>query len=171
MCGIVGYIGAQDASEVLVEGLKTLEYRGYDSAGVAILAEDGLDRRRAEGKLRNLSKRLKEAPLSGTIGIGHTRWATHGKPNETNAHPHRAGGVAVVHNGIIENYAALRQELQAGGAVFTSETDTEVVAHLVHHFRAQGLDLQASVAAAIERLEGAYAIAVVDEAYPEAVRP
>ena len=91
MCGIVGYIGAQDASEVLVEGLKTLEYRGYDSAGVAILAEDGLDRRRAEGKLRNLSKRLKEAPLSGTFGIGHTRWATHGKPNQTNAHPHRAG--------------------------------------------------------------------------------
>ena len=167
MCGIVGYIGAQDASEVLVEGLKTLEYRGYDSAGVAILAEGGLDRRRAEGKLRNLSKRLKEAPLAGTLGIGHTRWATHGKPNETNAHPHRAGGVAVVHNGIIENYAALRQELQAGGAVFTSETDTEVVAHLVQHFRAQGLDLQASVAAAIERLEGAYAIAVVDEAYPD----
>ena len=167
MCGIVGYIGAEVAADVLVEGLKTLEYRGYDSAGVAVIGAEGLDRRRAEGKLKNLSKRLREAPLAGSLGIGHTRWATHGRPNETNAHPHRAGTVAVVHNGIIENYAELRSELQSQGAVFHSETDTEVVAHLVASLRAQGMDLRAAVESAIQRLEGAYAIAVVDEEYPD----
>ena len=167
MCGIVGYIGAEVAADVLVEGLKTLEYRGYDSAGVAVIGAEGLDRRRAEGKLKNLSKRLREAPLVGSLGIGHTRWATHGRPNETNAHPHRAGTVAVVHNGIIENYAELRSELQGQGAVFHSETDTEVVAHLVASLRARGMDLRAAVESAIQRLEGAYAIAVVDEEYPE----
>jgi glutamine---fructose-6-phosphate transaminase (isomerizing) len=167
MCGIVGYIGSESAAEVLVEGLKTLEYRGYDSAGVAVIGAGGLDRRRAEGKLKNLSKRLRQDPLSGSLGIGHTRWATHGRPNETNAHPHRSGTVAVVHNGIIENYAELRTELQAGGAVFHSETDTEVVAHLVASLRAQGMDLKTAVESAIKRLEGAYAIAVVDEEFPD----
>jgi glucosamine--fructose-6-phosphate aminotransferase (isomerizing) len=167
MCGIVGYIGLDSAADVLVEGLKTLEYRGYDSAGVAIIGASGLQRERAEGKLKNLAAKLRAAPLAGNLGIGHTRWATHGKPNETNAHPHRSGSVAVVHNGIIENYASLRSELQAAGAVFVSETDTEVVAHLVGSLRAEGLDLRASVEAAIKRLEGAYAIAVVDENFPD----
>ncbi|MDE0881681.1 MAG: glutamine--fructose-6-phosphate aminotransferase, partial [Myxococcota bacterium] len=167
MCGIVGYIGLDSAADVLVEGLKTLEYRGYDSAGVAIIGASGLQRERAEGKLKNLAAKLRAAPLAGNLGIGHTRWATHGKPNEINAHPHRSGSVAVVHNGIIENYASLRSELQAAGAVFVSETDTEVVAHLVGSLRAEGLDLRASVEAAIQRLEGAYAIAVVDENFPD----
>ena len=145
MCGIVALVGSQEAAPQLLEGLRQLEYRGYDSAGIATVNREGLlTCLRAKGKLVNLSQRVDQQGAPGQCGIGHTRWATHGKPNETNAHPHRAGGVAVVHNGIIENYAALRQELQADGAVFTSETDTEVVAHLVSHFRAQGLDLQAS---------------------------
>ena len=154
MCGIVGYIGSESAAEVLVDGLKTLEYRGYDSAGVAVIGAQGLDRRRAEGKLKNLSKRLSAEPLSGSLGIGHTRWATHGRPNETNAHPHRSGSVAVVHNGIIENYAEHRTELQANGAVFHSETDTEVVAHLVAALRAQGMDQRPQWSRQLSALKG-----------------
>jgi glucosamine--fructose-6-phosphate aminotransferase (isomerizing) len=167
MCGIVGYIGAEPAAGLLVDGLRTLEYRGYDSAGVAVVGPQGLRRSRAEGKLKNLAARLREEPLQGSLGIGHTRWATHGRPNEANAHPHRSGPVAVVHNGIIENYAELRQELIAAGSVFTSETDTEVVAHLVASLRDAGHDLLSSVQAAIDRLEGAYALAVVDERCPD----
>ena len=131
MCGIVGILGHEPVAGQLVDALKRLEYRGYDSAGVATLERGTLTSRKAEGKLRNLEKRLHDAPLNGTIGIGHTRWATHGKPTESNAHPHATDRIAVVHNGIIENFRELREELEKDGAKFGSETDTEVVAHLV----------------------------------------
>src|SRR5215213_9612345 len=138
MCGIVGILGRSPVAEQLVDSLKRLEYRGYDSAGVATLEGGHLARRRAEGKLKNLEKRLQAEPLGGHTGIGHTRWATHGRPSETNAHPHATDRVAVVHNGIIENFRELRNELQAEGSVFLSETDTEVVAHLVTRALAAG---------------------------------
>src|SRR6195952_2246488 len=138
MCGIVGILGRGPVAEQLVDSLKRLEYRGYDSAGVATLEGTHLERRRAEGKLRNLEVRLKASPLSGHIGIGHTRWATHGKPTENNAHPHAADNVAVVHNGIIENFRDLRLELETKGAKFLSETDSEVVAHLVNSYLEKG---------------------------------
>src|SRR5438477_9005430 len=131
MCGIVGILGREPVAGQLIDALKRLEYRGYDSAGVATLESGQLVRRRAEGKLRNLEARLTREPLAGTIGIGHTRWATHGKPTESNAHPHATEKLAVVHNGIIENFRELRLELEKGGAKFGSETDTEVVAHHV----------------------------------------
>src|SRR6478752_2777625 len=131
MCGIVGILGRKPVAMQLVKALRDLEYRGYDSAGVATLENGRLTRRRAEGKLNKLESKLEEEPLRGTIGIGHTRWATHGKPNESNAHPHATESLAVVHNGIIENYRELREELEKKGAKFASETDTEVVAHLV----------------------------------------
>ena len=134
MCGIIGIIGTHDAAPRLVEGLRRLEYRGYDSAGVATLVRGAIERRRAEGKLLNLDAKLREAPLPGVIGIGHTRWATHGGPTETNAHPHATHRVAVVHNGIIENYQELKAELIGHGYVFESATDTEVIAHLVTYY-------------------------------------
>ena len=128
MCGIVGIIGReQRAMDVLLDGLESLEYRGYDSAGVAILADGAIELRRAVGKLRNLRESLHEAPIEGRVGIGHTRWATHGKPSEHNAHPHRAGSVVLVHNGIIENYRELRDELEAAGCEIVSDTDTELI--------------------------------------------
>ncbi|MFJ5488985.1 glutamine--fructose-6-phosphate aminotransferase, partial [Hansschlegelia beijingensis] len=133
MCGIVGILARDTVAPQLVEGLKRLEYRGYDSAGVATLDNGRIIRRRAEGKLRNLEAALAASPLAGRSGIGHTRWATHGAPTEANAHPHATETVAVVHNGIIENFRELRDELTAQGAAFTSQTDTEVVAHLVSH--------------------------------------
>ena len=144
MCGIVGIVGNEPVAPLLVDALKRLEYRGYDSAGVATLEPHGLDRRRAEGKLVNLANRLDEAPLSGQVGIGHTRWATHGVPNETNAHPHFSDRVALVHNGIIENFRELKDELQADGYEFSSETDTEVVAHLVARHLKEGLSPKGS---------------------------
>src|SRR5690606_33341331 len=131
MCGIVGIVGQAPVAPLIVDALKRLEYRGYDSAGVATVEDGQLARRRAEGKLVNLERRLHEEPLGGTIGIGHTRWATHGVPNEANAHPHFSNDVAIVHNGIIENFAELREELTLDGFTFASQTDTEVVAHLV----------------------------------------
>ena len=131
MCGIVGYIGKQDAAPLILESLKKLEYRGYDSAGIAVVTNGRAEVRRCEGKLKNLESLLEREPIRGTIGIGHTRWATHGRPSETNAHPHRAGDVVVVHNGIIENYLDLKAELIARDTKFSSETDTEIVAHLV----------------------------------------
>ncbi len=161
MCGIVGIIGNEAVAPLLVDALKRLEYRGYDSAGVATLESTGLDRRRAEGKLVNLAARLDEAPLSGTIGIGHTRWATHGVPNETNAHPHFSENVALVHNGIIENFRELKDELIADGYVFSSETDTEVVAHLVARNLKQGMKPAEAARQAFKRLEGAFAIALM----------
>jgi glutamine---fructose-6-phosphate transaminase (isomerizing) len=159
MCGIVGILGRTPVAEQLVDSLKRLEYRGYDSAGVATLEGDQLDRRRAEGKLKNLEARLRQHPLQGTSGIGHTRWATHGKPTEANAHPHAAENVAVVHNGIIENFRELRIMLEKQGAKFTSETDTEVVAHLVNSYIARGLSPQEAVKASLPQLTGAFALA------------
>ncbi len=161
MCGIVGIVGTRPVAPLIVDALKRLEYRGYDSAGVATLSDVGLDRRRAEGKLVNLERRLEDSPLDGTIGIGHTRWATHGVPNETNAHPHFSSGVAVVHNGIIENFAELREELKRDGYSFASQTDTEVVAHLVAHGVKNGASPVEAAHAAIRRLEGAFALAIM----------
>ena len=159
MCGIVGILGRGPVAEQLVDSLKRLEYRGYDSAGVATLEGDHLDRRRAEGKLRNLEARLRAEPLAGHSGIGHTRWATHGKPNENNAHPHATDNVAVVHNGIIENFRELRQMLAKQGAQFTSETDTETVAHLVNSYILKGASPQEAVKASLPQLRGAFALA------------
>jgi glucosamine--fructose-6-phosphate aminotransferase (isomerizing) len=159
MCGIVGILGREPVAEQLVDALKRLEYRGYDSAGVATLEDGRLTRRRAQGKLRNLEAKLRGEPLKGKIGIGHTRWATHGKPNETNAHPHATDRLAVVHNGIIENFRELREELEKKGAKFSTETDTEVVAHLVTDEMNNGRSPAEAVAAALPRLRGAFALA------------
>lgn len=159
MCGIVGILGSTDVAPRLVDALKRLEYRGYDSAGVATLEDGRLVRRRAEGKLRNLEAALEKTPVGGTSGIGQTRWATHGSPSVANAHPHMAGKVAVVHNGIIENYLELREEIKDGGADILTETDTEVVAHLVNAELAKGLSPQDAVAKVLPRLKGAFALA------------
>ncbi len=167
MCGIIGYTGSEPAVPILIEGLKKLEYRGYDSSGVAVLQGGKLAIRRAVGKLQNLEAVLRSESLSGTVGIGHVRWATHGRPSEENAHPHRAGSVVVVHNGIIENYGALKKELAADGRIFRSETDTEVIAHLVDSIAAKGMRLEDAVREAAKRLQGAYAIAVIDERSPD----
>jgi glucosamine--fructose-6-phosphate aminotransferase (isomerizing) len=161
MCGIVGILGRGPVAEQLVDSLKRLEYRGYDSAGVATLEGDHLDRRRAEGKLRNLEARLRAEPLAGHTGIGHTRWATHGKPTENNAHPHATARVAVVHNGIIENFRELRQELQEKGAVFKTETDTEIVLHLVDSHLARGMQPVEAVKASLSQLRGAFALGFI----------
>jgi len=161
MCGIVGILGAGPVAFEIVEALKRLEYRGYDSAGIATLENGAIARVRAEGKLKNLDAKLREAPPTGHAGIGHTRWATHGKPTENNAHPHATARLAVVHNGIIENFRALRDELKAEGHVFASETDTEVVAHLVTALMDKGLSAEAAVGAALPRLHGAFALAFV----------
>jgi glutamine---fructose-6-phosphate transaminase (isomerizing) len=159
MCGIIGIIGREPAAPQLIDALKRLEYRGYDSAGVATLESGKLTRRRAEGKLKNLERRLEREPLKGTIGIGHTRWATHGRPTENNAHPHATEKVAVVHNGIIENFSELRRELEAAGVKFSTETDTEVIAHLVTEEMKRGAAPVAAVQAALPRLRGAFALA------------
>jgi glucosamine--fructose-6-phosphate aminotransferase (isomerizing) len=161
MCGIVGILGRAPVAEQLVDSLKRLEYRGYDSAGVATLEGDRIERRRAEGKLKNLETRLKSEPLGGHTGIGHTRWATHGKPTESNAHPHATENVAVVHNGIIENFRELRQMLEKQGAKFASETDTETVAHLVNSYLLKGASPQDAVKASLPQLRGAFALAFV----------
>ena len=159
MCGIIGIIGREPVAPLLIDALKRLEYRGYNSAGVATLEHGVLTRRRAEGKLKNLEQRLAREPLSGTIGIGHTRWATHGRPNETNAHPHATDVVAVVHNGIIENFSELRRELEGKGAKFATETDSEVIAHLVSDEIKQGRSPVEAVEASLPRLRGAFALA------------
>jgi glutamine---fructose-6-phosphate transaminase (isomerizing) len=167
MCGIVGIIGERAVAPLLVDGLRRLEYRGYDSTGIATLVDGQIDRRRAEGKLANLERRLADAPLGGRVGIGHTRWATHGAPTETNAHPHATARVAVVHNGIIENYQELKDELAAEGRTFASQTDTEIVAHLVDHYLAHGLDPVAAAAAAFKRLRGAYSLVLLFAGHDE----
>ena len=161
MCGIVGILGRGPVAEQIVDSLRRLEYRGYDSAGIATLEGDHLERRRAEGKLKNLETRLRAEPLAGHTGIGHTRWATHGKPTESNAHPHATDNVAVVHNGIIENFRELRQMLEKQGAKFSSETDTEVVAHLVNSYLEKGASPQDAVKASLPQLRGAFALAFV----------
>lgn len=169
MCGIVGIIGNEAVAPLLVDALKRLEYRGYDSAGVATMEDAGLDRRRAKGKLVNLESRLNESPLHGTTGIGHTRWATHGVPNEVNAHPHFSESVALVHNGIIENFRELRDELEADGYAFASETDTEVVAHLVARNLKSGLSARDAALEALKRLEGAFALAIMFRDEPDLI--
>jgi glucosamine--fructose-6-phosphate aminotransferase (isomerizing) len=161
MCGIVGIVGHSPVAPLIVDALKRLEYRGYDSAGVATIEHGDLARRRAEGKLINLEKLIRAEPLDGTIGIGHTRWATHGVPNETNAHPHFSNGVALVHNGIIENFAELRAELIADGYEFTSQTDTEVVAHMVARELKRGFEPVKAAHNTLKRLEGAFALAIM----------
>ena len=161
MCGIIGIIGEKQAAPQLLEGLKRLEYRGYDSAGIATLRNGHIDRRRAEGKLIHLDKLLQDQKLEGTVGIGHTRWATHGRPTTNNAHPHATEKVAVVHNGIIENYAEIKEELKSLQCRFETETDTEVIAHLITHYLTQGLSPQEAADKALERLEGAYALAII----------
>jgi glucosamine--fructose-6-phosphate aminotransferase (isomerizing) len=161
MCGIVAIAGKEDVAGRLVDGLKRLEYRGYDSAGVAVAAAGGVERRRAKGKIVNLQARLDESPLTGLTGIAHTRWATHGAPNETNAHPHLSGQVAIVHNGIIENYRELREELEGRGRTFESETDSEVIAQLIDAYMAEGKDPVAAFEEALKHFHGAFAIAAV----------
>ncbi len=167
MCGIVGVIGIEPAAPLLLEGLRRLEYRGYDSAGIATLLDGGIARRRAPGKLANLAEVLEREPLPGVVGIGHTRWATHGAPTQRNAHPHGTPRVSVVHNGIIENHAELRAELEAQGQVFETETDTETVAQLVDLHLRQGMDPVDAARRAFARLEGAYALAMVFAGHPE----
>ncbi len=166
MCGIVGISAQRDVVQNLIAGLKALEYRGYDSAGIAVLTERGVERLRAKGKVRDLEALQSEAKLTARSGIAHTRWATHGVPSELNAHPHVSGGISLVHNGIIENHAALREELRALGYVFTSQTDTEVVAHLIEQRQRDGDGLLTAVQHVVKRLEGAYALAVQSEREP-----
>ena len=166
MCGIIGIIGKNDVAERLVDGLRRLEYRGYDSAGVATVYEGAIERRRAEGKLANLVKELADNPLPGTTGIAHTRWATHGAPTTSNAHPHATNEVALVHNGIIENFKPLREELTSRGRRFDSETDTEVVAHLVSELVEQGASPKDAVAQVLPRLHGAFALAILFRSHP-----
>jgi len=161
MCGIIGIIGKSDAARPLLDALRRLEYRGYDSAGIATLVNGGIERRRAEGKLDNLEARLKDEPVSGRTGIGHTRWATHGVPNEKNAHPHATDRVAIVHNGIIENFQSLRDELEAAGHRLASDTDTEVVVHLISLALEQGRGPEDAVAAVLGRLDGAFALGII----------
>src|SRR5947207_15751699 len=169
MCGIVGYVGEKNAVGIIVDGLKKLEYRGYDSAGIAILQDGGLQVRRAAGRMKNLEAVLKDRPVAGSLGIGHTRWATHGRPSEENAHPHTdcSGSLVVVHNGILENYVQLKERLQAEGHVFKSQTDTEVLAHLIeHHLKSAGR-LERAVKRALNEVRGSYAVGVVAAAAPD----
>ncbi len=161
MCGIIGIIGKAEVGPLLLEGLKRLEYRGYDSAGIATLVDGQIERRRAEGKIANLEAVLQARPVEGEIGIAHTRWATHGAPTENNAHPHADERVALVHNGIIENFQSLRREMMANGRVFTTDTDTEVVVHLISTYLADGATPQQAVQASLDRLEGAFALAIL----------
>jgi glucosamine--fructose-6-phosphate aminotransferase (isomerizing) len=167
MCGIVGYIGSKNSQEILLEGLKKLEYRGYDSAGVAVYTSQGLEVSKSKGRIANLQQQLDGSPLSGTVGIGHTRWATHGKPSDVNSHPHTDDTLkfSVVHNGIIENYIALKEEMIALGHVFVSETDTEVISHLIAD--AYDGDIVAAVQKAVKRMTGAFALGVLTEYEPD----
>jgi glutamine---fructose-6-phosphate transaminase (isomerizing) len=167
MCGIVGYTGGQDATSIIIEGLRKLEYRGYDSAGICTISGGKARIRRSEGKLINLERLLTDEPIQGKVGIGHTRWATHGRPSEINAHPHQAGDVVVVHNGIIENYLQLRDELKAKGHTFKSETDTEVISHLVDSRLQAGSPFEQAVREALALLQGAYAVCILCESEPD----
>jgi len=169
MCGIVGYIGHQESAPILVSGLKKLEYRGYDSAGVAVLGQNALNVVRASGKLRNLENRMLNELPKGTVGIGHTRWATHGKPSDENAHPHTYKGVAVVHNGIIENHLLLKERLLAQGHVFSSQTDSEVFAHLISSEQENGATLEEAVRRTVKQVRGSYALVVVSTQDPSRI--
>src|SRR5262252_2354571 len=173
MCGIVGYVGDKQVVGVILEGLRKLEYRGYDSAGIAVVDESrNLLVRRAEGKLRNLEEVIRLKPLDGTYGVGHTRWATHGRPTEENAHPHRdcSGRVVVVHNGIIENFLPLRRKLQEEGHKFVTETDTEVVAHLIEKYVDEGAgSLESAVSRTVGEIKGIFAMAILSTDEPEKI--
>ncbi|HUZ03850.1 MAG TPA: class II glutamine amidotransferase, partial [Acidobacteriaceae bacterium] len=178
MCGIVGYVGSKDPVPIIIEGLRRLEYRGYDSAGIAVAGgKNGMELRRAPGKLKNLEAVLAQQPVHGTYGIGHTRWATHGRPTEENAHPHRdcTGRIVVVHNGIVENYLALKHELTAQGHKFVTETDTEIIAHLIEAELAaakqqgQTIALEVAVQRTVLRLQGAFAIGVLSADEPQTI--
>src|ERR1700735_2346010 len=177
MCGIVGYVGKKSVVPVIIEGLRRLEYRGYDSAGIAVSGDGhGLEIRRAEGKLRNLEEVIRQNPLHGTYGIGHTRWATHGRPTEENAHPHRdcTGKIVVVHNGIVENYLSLKKKLIEEGHTFSTETDTEVIAHLIekHLFKpgnGHRLALEDAVRRTVKELSGVFALAVISVDEPNKI--
>jgi len=169
MCGIVGYIGGQQATPIILEGLKKLEYRGYDSAGIATLSDGRSAIRRSQGKLVNLENLLREQPLSGMVGIGHTRWATHGRPSGINAHPHKAGPVILVHNGIIENHLQLKSQLRQAGHAFKSETDTEVIAHLIEETLRTEADFEKAVRLALAQLRGAFAVCILNEKDPESL--
>src|SRR5262245_42010493 len=168
MCGIVGYVGHRECLPILIEGLKRLEYRGYDSAGVAIHRDGALQVVKAAGKIRQLETRLQDHPLPGRFGIAHTRWATHGEPNDVNAHPHtdEAHNIALVHNGIIENFATLKSALIAEGHAFSTETDTEVLAHLIEKYLKRGLKLERAVGAALRDVEGTYGLVVMAASEP-----
>ena len=166
MCGIIGYVGRESAAAILLSGLRQLEYRGYDSAGIAIQHNGNLEIRRSAGKLTNLEVVLQNGSVEGTIGIGHTRWATHGRPSEQNAHPHRSGDVVLVHNGIIENFLVLRHRLESEGYRFESETDTEVIAHLLSSAMKRGVRLDEAVRQVAHDLHGSYAIAAMTLAEP-----
>lgn len=169
MCGIVGYIGSKDAGSILIDGLRRLEYRGYDSSGIALIDNKDIQVRRSVGKLINLENRLRESPVKGSVGIGHTRWATHGRPSEENAHPHIEAGIAVVHNGIIENYLNLKEELKKQGARFKSETDTEILAHLISREIKKGKRFEIAVRETLKKVKGSYAIAVICKDEPDKV--
>ena len=173
MCGIVGYVGNKQVVPLIIDGLRKLEYRGYDSAGIAVVDDNNhLELRRAEGKLRNLEEAIRLNPLDGNYGIGHTRWATHGRPTEENAHPHRdqSGKIVVVHNGIIENYLQLKERLAASGSVFKTETDTEVVAHLIgHYIEADGLSFENAVQKAVKELKGIFALSIISVDVPDTI--
>src|SRR6201984_1902207 len=171
MCGIVGYIGPKKVVPVVIEGLRKLEYRGYDSAGIAVVKNGNLEVRRAPGKLRNLEEALQKSPIEGTYGIGHTRWATHGRPTEENAHPHRdcTGQIVVVHNGIIENYLELKEKLQKEGHRFATETDTEIVAHLVEKNSQDGVPLEEAVRRSLKELRGIYALVFLSAKDPQKI--
>ena len=171
MCGIVGYVGNKQVVPLIIDGLRKLEYRGYDSAGIAVVDGDHhMELRRAEGKLRNLEEAIRLSPLDGNYGIGHTRWATHGRPTEENAHPHRdqSGKVVVVHNGIIENYLTLKERLQDLGHEFNTETDTEVVAHLIgHYIDTEKLSLELAVRKTVKELKGIFALSIISSDEPD----
>ncbi|MCR5386391.1 MAG: glutamine--fructose-6-phosphate transaminase (isomerizing) [Treponema sp.] len=171
MCGIVGYVGCKEATPVLINTLKKLEYRGYDSAGIAVMNDDEILVRKAKGALKVLEEMVVKEVIKGSIGIGHTRWATHGEPSDINAHPHTnvSGSIAIVHNGIVENYAKLKEQLQAQGIVFKSQTDTEVIAHLVNFFYEQTNDIFEAVKLALKKLEGSYALGVICKDYPDRI--
>jgi glucosamine--fructose-6-phosphate aminotransferase (isomerizing) len=167
MCGIVGYLGPRKTVQVLMDGLRRLEYRGYDSAGIAVFHQGNIEVRRARGKLKILEEAIAGESFEGRLGIGHTRWATHGRPSDDNAHPHKAGSIAVVHNGIIENYLSLKKVLMERGHVFTSETDTEVIAHLIDRFLGEGLPFDEAVRCALGKIKGSYALGVLCEKEPD----
>src|SRR5437588_11438270 len=173
MCGIIGYVGTRDVVPVLIGGLKKLEYRGYDSAGIAVVNGNGVEVVRAEAKLSNLEARLNERHIQGSFGMGHTRWATHGKPNENNAHPHRdcTGKGVVIHNGIIENFLPIKQRLQKAGHEFKTETDTEVVAHLIEEEMKDGTKFVEAVRKTLKDLEGHYARVMIDGKDPDRIVP